>query len=59
MVKIIRCEAKNKVVRKRYEPTPIWWKGMTKEQQIAYIAKLDHLDRRALKTRADYKIKGN
>lgn len=57
MVKIIRCKLVQKT-RKRYEPTPAWWKGLTRAQQIAYIVSLDELDRRAMKTRADYRIKG-
>lgn len=55
MVKIIRT-VKKVSTRKRYTPTPMWWKGLTKAQQEAYVASLDHLDKGAIKRASDYRF---
>ena len=54
-MKIIRCTVK-KPARKRYEPETPFWKGLSDSQRKAYIASLDDLDKRAIKSRTDYKF---
>lgn len=58
MIKIIRFGKPEGKPRKRYEPTPIWWLGLTKAQRERYLLALDKLDKGAIKRDSDYRIKG-
>ena len=49
-VKIIRTKGK-KDTRKRYEPTPCVFAGMSKQEKRDYIASLDALDPRVVSTK--------